>query len=115
MFPLNPMEIPMLYKTICLQMIQDCPKMYDQLLSTRKLLSALDLYCNELKTSHLTWKEQLSQARPGSSESQIASEALEIALQELKDRLPSESAPDDNEILSLDDAIAFIKRHMPPA
>ncbi len=105
----------MLYKTICLQLIQDRPEFYDQLLSNRQLLPTLNLYCNELRTSHLNWKEQLSQAKPGSSESQLASEALEIALQELEDRWPSASPPDDSAMLSLDAAVAFVKRHTPPA
>ena len=54
------------------------------------------LYARELKTSHEAWKETLSQARPGSDPSQIASEALEMALKELEDRLPSASPPDEN-------------------
>jgi hypothetical protein len=115
MFPLIPKETHMLYKTICLQMIQDRPKLYDQFLSTRLLLTALDLYCNELKISHLSWKEQLARTRPGSSESQIASEALELAVKELEDRLPSASPPDDSEMVSLDAAMAFITRHTLPA
>ncbi len=103
------------YKTICLQMIQDRPELYDHLLSNRQLLPTLNHYCNELKTSHLTWKEQLFQAKPWSSDSQIASEALGIALKELEDRLPSASPPDDNEMQSRDAAMAFITRHTPPA
>ena len=63
------------------------------------LLPTLEQLASELKTSHEAWKEQLSQARPGSSESQIASEALEIALKELEDCLPSASPPDDSAML----------------
>jgi len=109
------MEITMLYKTICLQLLEQHPALHEQLKRNRLLLAALDRYAMELKTSHEAWKEQLSQAIPGSSESQIASEALEIALQELEDRLPSASPPDDSEMLSLDAAMAFITRHTPPA
>ena len=53
--------------------------------------------------------------QPSSDPHQIASEALEMALQELADRLPSESPPDANETLSLDAAMAFLRRHTPPA
>jgi hypothetical protein len=109
------MEMPMLYKTICLHMIQERPKMYDQLLSNRTLLPMLNSLATELKTSHEAWKEQLSQTRPGSDESQIASEAAEIALKELADRLPAESPPDEREMFSLDDAMAFLNRPSPPA
>ena len=34
----------MQYKTICLQMIQDRPEMYDRLLSQRTLLPTLDRF-----------------------------------------------------------------------
>ncbi len=105
----------MLYKTICPHLIQEHPQMYDQLLSNRTLLPTLDRLATELKTSHEAWKEQLSRARPRSSESQIASEAAEIALKELEDRLPAESPPDESETFSLDDAMAFLNRPSPPA
>ena len=105
----------MQYKTICLHMIQERPQMYDQLLSKRILLPTLERYAIQLRTSHQTWKELLSQAEPGSSESQIASEAMEIALKELEDSLPPASPPDEDETLSLDGAMAFIRLHTPPA
>lgn len=110
MFPLKTKEITMHYKTICLQMIQDRPEMYDSLLKNRTLLPTLERYASQLKTSHLDWRELLSQARPGSSESQTAGEALEIALQELEDSLPPAFPQDEDEPLSLDAAMAFITR-----
>jgi hypothetical protein len=91
----------MQYKTICLQMIQERPEMYDQLLSKRILLPTLDRLSSELRASHQTWKDLLSQAKPGSSESQIASEALEIALKELEDSLPPAYPQNEDEPLSL--------------
>jgi hypothetical protein len=115
MFPLTRKELTMQYKTICLQMIQERPEMYDQLLSKRILLPTLDRLSSELRTSHQTWKELLSQVKPGSSESQIASEALEIALKELEDSLPPTYPQDEDEPLSLDAAMAFIRNHTPPA
>ena len=69
----------------------------------------------ELKASHEAWKEQLSQARPGSDPSQIASEAMELAMQDLRDRLPSASPRDETEPMSLDAAMNFLRRHTPPA
>ena len=65
----------------------------------------------ELKTSHQAWKEQLSELRPESDPSQITSEAMEMAIRELEDRLPPVSPPENNEPLSLDGAMAFIRRH----
>ncbi len=105
----------MLYKTICLHMIQERPKMYDQLLSQRTLLPTLNHLATELKTRHEVWKEQLFRMKPGSDPSQIASEAAEIALKELADRLPADSPPDESETFSLDEAMAFLKRQSPPA
>jgi hypothetical protein len=44
----------------------------------------------------------------------IASEALERALQDLQSRLPKEFSAEGNEVLSLDAAMAFPRRHTPP-
>ena len=105
----------MQYKTIVLEILQQRPQLHDQLRKDRKLLETVNLYARELKTSHEAWKEQLSETRPGSESSQIASEALELALKDLEGRLPSESPQDDHEPLSLDAAMAFIRRHTPRA
>ncbi len=99
----------MLYKTIILELLQQRPQMHEQLRLERKLLTTLEFYAKELKASHEAWKDQLSQARPGSEACQISSEALEMALKEMEDRLPSESPTDDHETLSLDGAMAFIR------
>jgi len=101
----------MQYKTIILELLQTRPEMHDQLRKNRKLLSALESYAQELKTSHEAWKETLSQANPGSDQSQIASEAMEMACKEMEDRLPSASPLDAAEPLSLDGAMAFVRRH----
>ncbi len=101
----------MQYKTIVLELLQQRPQMHDQLRKDRKLLPTVEMYARELKTSHEAWKETLDQARPGSDQSQIAFEALEMALKDLEERLPSASHPNDNEPLSLDAAMAFILGH----
>lgn len=105
----------MLYKTITLELLQDHPHLYDQLLSTRKLLPTLDLYASELRTSHLGWKELLANAKPDKDGSLIASEALELAIEELRRRLPFNPLQEEDNPLSLDGAMAFISRHSPPA
>jgi len=99
----------MQYKTIILELLQQRPEMHEQLRKSRKLLPALEFYAKELKTSHEAWKETLSQEKPDSDKTQIASEALEMALKELEDRLPSASPADATEPLSLDAAMAFIR------
>ena len=82
----------MQYKTITLHLLEQRPVLYGQLRRQRKLLAALDRYSATLKNLHESWMERLALAKPGSNESQIASEALEIALQELEDLLPPESS-----------------------
>ena len=101
----------MQYKTIVLELLQQRPQMLGELRKDRKLLPTVEMYARELKTSHEAWKEFLSGLRPGSDQSQIASEALEIALKGLEDCLPSVSETDEEETLSLDEAMAYLINH----
>ena len=105
----------MQYKTITLEFIQDQPELYEQLRSTKRLLPAMDAYAIELKARHERWKDQLDRARPGSDPSQIASEALELALEDLRENLLSESPTDEADPLSLDAAMDYLRSHSPPA
>lgn len=98
----------MQYKTIVHELLLTRTELHEQLRLTRRLLPTLESCARELKASHETWMESLSQAKPGSDPSQISSEALEMALKELEDRLPSVSPPDDHEPPSLDKAMAQI-------
>lgn len=99
------------YKTIILEMLEQRPKMREELRQSRKLLPTLEFYASELKDSHEAWKERLLQAKPATDPSQIASEAMELALKDMEDRLPSESHQGESEVLSLDQAMARISRH----
>jgi hypothetical protein len=105
----------MLYKTMVLELLQQRPEMHDQLRKNRTLVPTLERYANQLRTRHLAWKEEFSQARPASEPSQVASEALEIALKELEDSLDSASPPNGSEPLSLDAAMAYLRAHTLPA
>jgi len=106
----------MQYKTMVLELIQARPEMHDRLRKERMLLATMERTARELKTRHEELKELLSQARPGSDPSQIASEALEIALKELENSLPSASPPDEkSDPISIEDAMAFLRHHTPPA
>jgi hypothetical protein len=104
-------EETMQYKNIVLEMLEQRPKMHEELRQSRKLLPTLEFYASELRDSHEEWKDRLQQAKPESDPSQIASEARELALKDLEDRLPSESDQDESEALSLDQAMAHISRH----
>ena len=100
----------MQYKTIVLELLQQRPEIHEQLRKDRKLLTTMESHARDLKSSHEAWKETLRHERPGSDPSQIASEALELALKELEDRLSAESLPNDSETLSLDAAMASIRK-----
>ena len=109
--PLKPMEANMQYKTIVLELLKERTQLYEQLRKKHKLLSTVELYARELKSSREAWKDLLVQMRPGSAPSQVASEALEMALKELEERLPSASRRDGNQAVFLDAAMMFIRRH----
>jgi hypothetical protein len=105
----------MQYKTITLELLQEQPELYERLRSSKRLLPSMDAYAIELKASHEVWKEAIARLRPGSNLAQITSEALELAIQDLKDRLPSASPMDEAEPLSLDAAMNFLRGHLPTA
>lgn len=101
------------YKTIALELIQGQPELYEQLRSSKRLLPAMDAYAIELKAIHEAWKDRLSQANPGRDPSQIGSEAMEVAIAELQDRLSSASPKGEAELM-IDEAMAFLRHHTPP-
>lgn len=103
----------MQYKTIVLELLKERTELHEQLRLTRRLLPTMETCSRELKASHETWKEALARANPSSDPTQIASEALELAIQELEDRLPSVSKANESEPLSLDQAMAFVARRTP--
>jgi hypothetical protein len=85
----------MLYKTITLELLKgEYLSLYDELRVTRQLLKALDRYSLYLKESHDQRKQELFQLRPGSHPAQTASEALEIAIEDLKAKLSAEQSHD---------------------
>jgi hypothetical protein len=102
-------EATMHYKTVVFELLQEHPKLLERLRRTRTLPLSLERYAVELQNWHEAWKGRLSMAKPGDDENQIAREALEIALIELKDFLDSTS-----ESLPLEEALASSRRRRPP-
>jgi len=98
----------MQYKTIVHELLQQQTELHEQLRLTRRLLPAIETFAKELKASHEHWKGTFAQTKPGSHPSQIASEAMEMAVKELEDRL--QTASHDPEALSLDAAMAFVRK-----
>jgi hypothetical protein len=117
MTPQPPAEekISMHYKTIVMELIDDQPELAVRLRGKKRMPATLETYAMALKTRHEAWKQELSHRKPSSHPSQIASEALELAIEELRDRLASASATDETETLFLDAAMAYLRRHSPPA
>jgi hypothetical protein len=107
------METTMMYqyKTICLGLLEQRPEIYNQLRKSRMLLPTLNRLAGELKASHEAWQLELNETRPG-SDSQIASEAMELAVKELEDRLSADSEEEARAFL--DEAMACL-RPTPPA
>jgi hypothetical protein len=104
------------YKTIALELLQQQPELYEQLRQSRTLLATLDDYAATLRAAHLAWTEELRLANSGSDPVMLSSEALEMAIEDLRERLPSAwAASEEGEGLSLDDAMSYLRRHTPPA
>lgn len=82
----------MLYKTIVLELIQDRTRFYEELRTSKRLLPSVEAYATDLRETHLAWKATLALRQPGSDPSLIASEALELAIADLLQRLPYASA-----------------------
>src|SRR5271169_997368 len=91
----------MRYKTICLELIKERPQLHEQLRANRTLLLALDDYAIGLKASHEQWLTRFSEVNPHKDRSQLSSEALETAIEELQESLPCEPAEPADEPFSL--------------
>jgi hypothetical protein len=105
----------MQYKTITLELIRERPELYERLRSSKRLLPSMDAYAIDLKARHEAWKLAIARKRPGSDPSQVASEALELAIEDLRAHLPFESPRDEAEPISPNAATESLRRHTPPA
>ena len=106
-------ETIMHYKTIVLEILQNRPELHEKLCLSRTLLTTLNLYSSHLKANHEAWMNRLSRVKPGSERSQLASEALEIAVQEMEDSMGTSDFLLETETLSLDGAMAFTQDPKP--
>jgi len=101
------------YKTIIHELLLEQTELHEELRRRRRVLAAIEDCARELKASHERWTEALSQANRSGDRSQITSQALEMAVQELTQRLQSVSPGDEPETLSLDAAMAHISKPTP--
>lgn len=98
------------YKTIVLELLEQRKELHEQLRTSRQLLPTLEALATELRDRHIALMGSLTVAQPDSDPCQISSQALELALKDLEDCLQSEFPQDDQESLSLDQAMAFVRQ-----
>jgi 2-oxo-4-hydroxy-4-carboxy--5-ureidoimidazoline (OHCU) decarboxylase len=112
--PLIPKENPMQYKTIMLELLEQSPETLEQLRTQRQLLPTLERFALALKADHEAWIAQLSRQHPEMGAEQIASEAMELAIEATVNRLSCGLDANDDEASFLDGAISFIRRTSQP-
>ena len=113
--PSNQTEFPMQYKTIVLQLLEQRPNYYTQLTSQRKALETLNTLAQELKDNHEMLQTEFLESNPAISLELIASQALELAVQNLERNLPCEPPLEGDDQISLDLVMNSVRRHLPPA
>ncbi len=99
------------YKTIVFEMLQEqYPILHKLLRQEGTLRISLEEYAIKLRTAHLAWMDEIRRTSPERSRSQLASEAMELALSDFQATLPPAYLQDEDDTLSLDAAMAFILR-----
>ncbi len=99
----------MLYKTIVLELIQDRPELCARLRSEKLMLRTVESLALTLKTSQQAWQEQLVTTMRGDSEKLIGSRAMELAIRDMIESLPSEPSRNGDEAISLDALIQSVR------
>jgi hypothetical protein len=83
------------YLTITLELIEANPTLHERLRQKRELLTTLHQLGKELKASHRVLLHRLRDQRPGDDLRLLQSQALELAVAELQDRLSSSDLADE--------------------
>lgn len=100
----------MQYRTIVLGLIHRHSQTYQQLCNNRRLLPTADLYAEQLRATHQDWKGRLAKANPDCSPLQLDGESLELAIRDLENYLVAHFQANESDPVSLDTAMAFIRR-----
>jgi hypothetical protein len=103
----------MYYKTIVLELLRQQTALHEQLRETKTVVHVVDRCAAHLKARHEFWTTQLGRTRTAMHRSQLSSSALELAIQEFRDDLTPETTGDDTRPLTLDEAVAFLRRFTP--
>lgn len=105
----------MQYKTIVMELLEQNSELHNHLKQNRILLETIDVMALELKSSHEQTITELAAQQPDVPYSVICSQATEIAIVELQQRLAPTSDDETGEAMSLDQIMAQIILHSPRA
>jgi hypothetical protein len=105
----------MQYKTIVLELLQLNSELHSNLVSSNSLTSTLNQLAIQLRENHLAIMEEIRQAHPNSSEHQLKSEAMEIAVETLQNLLSKTPQEVESAKSILDDAMNYLRRQAPPS
>ncbi len=107
----------MQYKTIGMELLEQRPVLHESLKRERRLLKTIESLARELKATHEQFISDLSGQQPPQNQSGtfsgISSQAMEMAIAELQDRLAILSGDETDEALSLDQIMAQVLQHSP--
>lgn len=106
----------MQYKTIVMELLEQQPPLHESLKQERKLLQTIESLARELKTTHEQIIGDLSEQQPpppSDRSSGISSQAMEMAVAELQDRLATLSGGENDETLTLDQIMEQVIQHSP--
>ena len=103
----------MQYKTIVMELLEQNPELHNQLKQHQKLLETINEMAFELKASREHMIAELAAQQPDVAYSVTCSQATEIAIAELQQRLAPTSDHETNEAMSLDQIMASVTQHSP--
>ena len=109
--PTHRKETPMQYKTIVMELLEQNPELHNHLKQNRKLLETIDTMALELKLRREQTIAELAEQQPDVESSVICSQATEIAIAELQQRLAPTSDHETREAMSLDQIMASVIQH----
>jgi hypothetical protein len=103
------------YKGIILEWLVEHPAVYRRLLKKRLLKTTLKVYASKLMERHYVWQRRLAHMNPPRELSQLADDALPVALKELEYSLLAGLPPEQVKPLPMLEAMALVKRRSPLA
>ena len=101
----------MQYKTIVMELLEQNPELHNHLKQNRKLLETIDAMALELKWNHEQMIAELAEQQPDVAYSVTCSQATEIAIAELQQRLAPTSDHETDEAMSLEQIMASVTQH----